>query len=95
MDTLTIGAITKIVTDYFLRACKALKLNIPGWAAHLIVVAISGGVCYGYTKVYGMPFNLIEVIKTAFAAVGIDQFANEIGATVPNTTPSHPVITPK
>ena len=88
MDTLTIATVSKITTDYLLKIADWLKLRIPGWAVHVLVLVISSGFMYGYDKVYGIPFSLIETLKAGFSTIGLDQFVNHVsGDGAPTVVP--------
>jgi len=78
MDTITIATVAKIVTDYLLKITGYFKWTIPGFAVHFLVIGITTGIMYGYSRMGGMPFNLIETIKGGFAAIGMDQFMNHV-----------------
>jgi hypothetical protein len=80
MDTLTIATVAKIVTDYVMKISGWLKLSIPGFAVHFLVMGITTGIMYGYSKVNGQPFNFLETLKAGFSAIGLDQFVNHVTA---------------
>ena len=86
METLTMTAVVKVVTDLLMQVLgmfRALKdeqgnLKLPGVLVHGIVLAVSVGVMVGYDALYGVPFNVLELLKAAFGAIGLNEFLGKV-----------------